>query len=178
VKYSTKKQSKFMTLLVTIFAVFFIAGNAFAKTQQVTLSTESTVAFTKEAVAVKILYDVIDGDNKTSGIGIRIHFNSKFIDDVSLSDVYGEGMIGQHYTPQDDVKDIDADPSTDKFIVVAWASVTGQWPVFLSMPGALAVLNLNIKEGAPNGETKINVTASAVAAGCEFLGKSAKILVQ
>ena len=166
-----------MALLVVAFAIF-MTGTAIAKTQQITLSPDSSVAFTKETVAVKILYDVIDGDDKTTGIGIRIHFNSKFIEKLSLTNVYGEGMVGQHYTPQSDVKNLDGDQSTDKFIIVAWASVTGQWPVFLSMPGPLAILNVNFSEDAPNGETIINVTASAIAAGCEFLGKSANILVQ
>ena len=167
-----------MTFLVVGFALFFITGTAIAKTQQVSLAPESSVAFSNEIITVKLLYNVIDGDDKTSGIGVRIHFNSKFIDSVSLTDVYGEGMVGQHYVPQPDVKDLDGDPLTDKFVIVAWASVTGNWPIFLSLPGALANLNVNINKNAPNGETSINVSDSAVAAGCSFSGKSAKILVQ
>jgi len=177
VNYTIKKQSTIITVIAIAFSYLFITGSAIAKTQVITLSSETSVAFSNETVAVKVLYDVNDG-NKTTGLGLRIHFNSKFIDTLTLSDVYGEGMIGQHYTPQPDKLNLDGDASTDKYIVVAWASVTGNWPVFLSMPGALATLNVKINKNAPNAETKINVSASAVAAGCKFIGKSAKILIQ
>jgi len=178
VKYSIKKQSMIIAFMIFAFSMFIISGSAIAKTQMITLSPESTVAFSSETVSLKVLYDVNDNENKTTGLGIRIHFNSKYIDNITLSDVYGEGMIGQHYSPQTDNKNLDGDASTDKFIIVAWASVTGNWPVFLSTPGALATLNVNFNKSAPNSETTINVTASAVAAGCKFTGKSAKILIQ
>jgi hypothetical protein len=167
-----------MIFMIFAFLVFIINGSAIAKSQTITLSPASSVAFSSETVAVNVLYDVTGGKSKTTGLGLRIHFNSKFIESITISDVYGEGMIGQHYTPQPDDKDLDGDPLTDKFIIVAWASVTGNWPVFLTMPGALATLNVNFNKTAPNAETKINVSASAVAAGCEFSGKSAKILIQ
>ena len=178
VKLTIKNQSMIVILMTVAISVVFLTGSAIAKTQNISLSPESSVAFTSETVAMKVLYSVIDGDEKTTGIGIRIHFNSKFIDSISLSDVYGEGMVGQHYTPQSDDKNLDGDASTDKYIIVAWAGITGNWPVFLSMPGTLATLNVNIKKNAPNAETSINVSASAVAAGCKFSGKSAKILIQ
>jgi len=164
-------------LMAFVFAVVIYSGSASAKEQHIKLSPESTVAFANETVAVNVLYDA-NGGNKTTGIGIRIHFDSKFVENLTLSDVYGEGMIGQHYDPQNDEKDLDGDPSTDKFIVVAWAGVTGNWPVFLSMPGSLAVLNIKLKKEAPNAETLINVSASAVAAGYKFSSDSAKILIQ
>jgi hypothetical protein len=176
VKKSIKKQSMIMIFMIITIAVF-ITGSAIAKTQSITLSPESSVAFSNETVSVKVIYDVIDGD-KTTGLGLRIHFNSKFIENITLADVYGEGMIGQHYSPQPDVKNLDGDASTDKYIVIAWASVTGNWPVFLSMPGALVALNVTFNKNAPNGETSLNVSPSAVAAGCKFQGKSAKILIQ
>jgi len=172
-----QNKNKIAGLTVFVIAFFFITGVAIAKTQSVSLSPESVVAFSNESVAIKIDYDVIDG-NKTTGIGIRIHYNSKVIDNITLSDVYGEGMIGQHYSPQADDKNLDGDLATDKFIIVAWAGITGNWPVILGLPGTLATMNVKIKSDAPNGETKINVSASAVAAGCAFEGKSATLLVQ
>lgn len=163
--------------MIFVIACFFMTGIAVAKTQSIALAPESVVAFTNETVALDIQYDVIDG-NKTTGIGIRIHYNSKFIDSITLSDIYGEGMVGQHYSPQADVTNLDGDVTTDKFIIIAWAGITGGWPVFLSTPGSLAKLNVKIKSDAPNAETKINVSASAAAAGYEFKSKSARLLVQ
>ena len=161
-----------------VLSTFFIAGAALAQTQSITLLPDSLVAYAGETIAVNAQYDVIDGNKKTTGIGIRIHFNSKFIDNVALADVYGEGMVGQHYSPKADVKDLDGDSTTDQYIIVAWAGITGDWPVFLSMPGKLATINVQLKKDAPNAETTINVTTSATAAGYDFVSKSMKILVQ
>jgi hypothetical protein len=164
--------------MVFVFASMLIWGTVYAGTQSVSLTPDSSVAFSNEAISLQVRYDVIDGNKKTTGIGIRIHYNSAVIDNISLSDVYGEGMVGQHYSPQKDTENLDKDTSTDMYIIVAWAGITGQWPVFLSLPGSVATLNVNIKDNAPNIETKINVTASSIAAGNEFKGNSAKLLIQ
>ncbi|MBF0452506.1 MAG: hypothetical protein HQK75_17520 [Candidatus Magnetomorum sp.] len=177
-KYPMKKFTRTLKVLVFVFASLLIIGFAHAGTQSVTLTPESVVAFSDEATALQVYYDVIDGKQKTTGIGIRIHFNSKVIENISLSDVYGEGMVGQHYSPQKDINNLDNDTTTDMFIIVAWAGITGQWPAFLSMPGAVATLNLKIKADAPNTETKINVTASSIAAGYNFKGNSTRLLIQ
>ncbi|ETR73688.1 MAG: hypothetical protein OMM_00777 [Candidatus Magnetoglobus multicellularis str. Araruama] len=178
VKTTIRKQCKLMLFIAISVAIMFNANSLLAKTQHITLEPASDVSFSGETIAVKILYNVLEGKKKTSGIGLRIHFNSKFIDAMTLTDVYGEGMIGQHYTPQTDVENLDGDANTDKFIIVAWASITRNWPVFLDMPGQLAVLSVKIKADAPNAETKINVTSSSNAANYDFESQSARLLIQ
>jgi len=159
-------------------ANMFIAGTLMAKTQHIKLESTTDVSFSGETIAVKIIYDVDNSNKKTSGIGIRIHFDSRFIENVSLSDVYGEGMIGHNYKPQSDIDNFDGDEKTDKFINVAWASITKNWPIFLNMPGQLAVLNVKVKSNAPNGETNMNVSSMSNAAGFKFDSQSASLLVQ
>jgi hypothetical protein len=173
-----KKFTTTLTMMVFVLASSLIIGSAYAGTQRVMLTPDSVVAFSNEAVTLQLQYDVIDAKKKTTGIGIRIHYNSKVIDNITLSDVYGDSMIGQHYSPQKDTENLDNDSSTDMFIIVAWAGITGQWPAFLPMPGSLAVLTVQIKPNAPNIETKINVSASSLAAGYDFIGKSARLLIQ
>jgi len=178
VKRRIQYQNKFVTFIMICAAIFFTSDTLMAKTQQVILKSETNVSFSGETIAVKLLYDVKNGEKKTTGIGVRIHFNSKFIENVSLTDVYGEGMIGQHYIPVPDDKNFDGDTNTDMYIVVAWASVTRDWPIFLDMPGALATIQLKIKENAPNAQTAINVTSSSTAAHYKFESQSVQILIQ
>ena len=171
-------QNKLITLIMICSAIFFTSDMLMAQTQLIKLESETNVSFAGETIAVKILYDVKNGNQKTTGIGIRIHFNSKLIENISLSDVYGEGMIGQHYTPVPDDRNYDGDTTTDKYIVIAWASVTRDWPVFLEIPGQLALLNVKIKADAPNAETKINASSSCTAAHYKFDSQSAHLLIQ
>ena len=178
VKMTIQKNNKFMIFIFLCITNLFVSGTLLAKTQHINLEPATDVSFSGETIAVKVIYNVTDAKNKTSGIGIRIHFNSKFIENISISDVYGEGMIGQHYTPQMDTKNLDGDINTDKFIIIAWASITQNWPVFLDMPGQLAVLNVKISATAPNGETDIKVTTSSHAAGYAFDSKPARLLIQ
>ena len=45
----------------------------------------------------------------------------------SLSNVLQTGLVSKQ-TPVDDTADLDGDASTDKYILVAWADLAGNWP--------------------------------------------------
>ncbi len=171
-------RSKAGCVMIAFSVVFLLVGGAYAGTQNITLSPDSVVALSNETLSFNIVYDVEGVRKKTTGIGIRIHFNSKIVDEISLSDVYGEGMVGQDYIPQSDTNNLDDDATTDKYIVIAWAGISGKWPTFVALPGPLATLNVKIKQDAPAVETKLNITSSGAASGYAFSGKSAHLLVQ
>ena len=153
-------------------------GNAFAAQQVVSLSPETAVVYSDESPSFKLIYNVENGEKKTTGISIRIHYNSKIIESISFSDIYGEGMLGHSIAPKNDTENFDGDASTDKYVVIAWTGLLGNWPAFVNLPGALAKLNVNIRNDSPNSNTNINITRISAAAGYSFTGKSAVILVQ
>ena len=45
----------------------------------------------------------------------------------NLSYVLPVGLVQQE-APVDDTADYDNDPTTDKYVLVAWADITGNWP--------------------------------------------------
>jgi len=170
---------KLWQLIVAVSVLLLIAtGGGYAETQQVSLTPENVVALSNENISFNLIYNVEGMKQKTTGIGIRIHYDSKVVDSITLTDVYGEGVVGADNISQDDTGNLDSDASTDKYIVVAWAGISGKWPTFVTLPGTIATINISVKKDASNRESKINISSAGNAAGYDFSGKSATILVQ
>jgi len=91
-----------------------------------------------------------------TGIGIRLHYNSRETRPV-LESLYQNVLIG--VTDQADSSDLDLDDKTDRFIKLAWMSPMGKWgkqqPLML-----FEVLGV----AAP----RLSITASDTAVGYEF----------
>ena len=65
----------------------------------------------------------------------------------------------QQQAPADDTADYDHDATTDKFVLVAWADVTGNWPN-LDLPLTLLTPSFTLLAGTQaNTSTKINFSA-------------------
>jgi len=171
-------RNKIWQLFVAVTALLIIATAGYAETQQVSFTPENVVALSNESLTFQLIYNVEGMKEKTTGIGIRIHYDSTVVDTITLTDVYGEGVVGADNIPQEDTGDFDSDASTDKYIVVAWAGISGKWPTFVSLPGTIATVNIVVKKDAPNRESKMNITSAGNASGYDFSGKSALILVQ
>lgn len=146
--------------------------------QEVTLMPETVSIKPGEQVNIHLSYNVIEGDVKTTGIGIRIHYNSSAISELKFKDIYGESIAGIDYTARDDVTDLDNDPLTDKFIAVAWAGVAGDWPMFLKVPAVLGTIAITVRTQDDVKNTKLNITASGTATSYKFHCKGAMVLLQ
>ncbi len=73
-------------------------------------------------------YTTADLNPNLSGIGIRVHYNSSYVNTVTLENVFDTELIGIN-DPQDDAFDFDGDSETDQYITVAWAGFSGPvWP--------------------------------------------------
>jgi hypothetical protein len=145
--------------------------------QEVSLMPETVSIVPGEQVEIRLSYDVVEGEVKTTGIGLRIHYNSRAIADLTLKDVYGESLIGMDSAARDDADDLDNDPLTDKFLSVAWIGVSGNWPMFLEVPAVLGTIVFKAKAQDEVKITTLNVTASGTPAGYNFHGKGARIIL-
>jgi hypothetical protein len=98
------------------------------------------------SVSLPMTYTVSDGDSTLTGLGLRLHFDSSQLtfNDVSMTQA-GDMVIPT--LPQDDVDDLDADPTTDKFVNMHWESYSGNWPN-RTLPLALATANFALAAGA------------------------------
>ena len=166
---------KMVQVISILFCLGFMVSAAHAAgTQIVSLSP---AAVKGETVAITILYDVSGAAGKTTGIGIRIHYDSHVFSLAVFEELYGDGLIGADLVAQNDVKDLDDDPSTDKYLVVAWMGVQGDWPSFLPLPLTLGKVSLKIKPEAATTVTQVNVTSAGNASGYQFQGKAAAVRI-
>jgi hypothetical protein len=108
-------------------------------------------------------------DSTTTGLGIRVHFDSSVIDVDDISDTLLTNKIVLGAFGTDD-SDHDGDVSTDQHISFAWASPDSSWPGSEG-PVDLATIVFDINENA-TGASAINFTSTSTAAGFSFDGQT------
>jgi hypothetical protein len=142
-----------------------------ASTQHVYVSSSTkSEDGTQETIVVSYNAD----DTTTTGLGLRIHFDSSQLSVANLEGVLSQDNIFANDNAQADTDNSDNDASTDMYIDMAWASLFGQWPG--SAPTDLATLTFDIAEGA-SGSSAINFTASSNASGFAFEGQTHSIAI-
>ena len=142
-----------------------------AATQHVYVSSSTkSEDGTQETLVVSYNAD----DTTSTGLGLRIHFDSSQLTVANLEGVLSQDNIFANSTAQADTDNADNDASTDMYIDMAWASLFGQWPG--SAPTDLATLTFDIVEGA-SGSSAINFTASSNASGFAFEGQTHSVAI-
>jgi len=144
-------------------ALFMFATPAFAaETQTVSIDPSTATKAVGDPLSIAVDY-AITNDAVSKGLSIRVHYNSKKLTFVSLTNVYGTDKLGQVDVPQDDTAaNLDGDVDTDKQVNVTWTNFSGTWP------GAARTLfnaNFTVNAGAYNGVTNINLSNAAPAPG-------------
>jgi len=142
-----------------------------AATQHVYVS-ESTKSEDGTQETVVVTYN--SDDTTTTGLGLRIHYNSSALTLSNLAGVLTNSAIDADGTPAADTSDLDGDAATDTYIDFAWASLFGSWPG--AVPTDLATLTFDIADGA-TGSSAINFSASSNAAGFTFAGQSQDLVL-
>lgn len=127
---------------------------------------------------ISIVYDVSQGKAKTSGVALRVHFDSRVIESVKLEDNYGDGLVGVGTVFQNSEKSMNADPTTDKFLSIAWLDIVGNWPNFLSLPLNLSKIVIKVKPDVHVTSTIIDVSAIEIPSGYTFQGYPCRIRIR
>jgi hypothetical protein len=111
-------------------------------------------------VSFEVVYDTANPEDPTlTGLGLRIHYNSSEATNLQLSDILNTSLIQQQ--EQDDTQNFDGDPETDKFFLVAWADVNGNWPGDTPIP----LYTVDFTTGTDFRGTTFNFTSSSTATG-------------
>jgi hypothetical protein len=105
---------------------------------------------------------------ETSGLGLRIHYDSSALTLNSISDVLSADLIFTNVQPTADTSDLDNNANTDHFVDAGWASLYGNWPNG-NLPTELLTLNFDIDPSAASS-TDIGVSASSSPVGLSFDG--------
>ena len=128
-------------------------------------------------ISIPVSYTVSDSDNTLTGLGLRIHYDSSKLTWTSFSSVLATAKTAQDTTPQNDTANYDGDAATDKYLQVAWADISGNWPS-VSLATLLYNANFTIVSGQPIGTTTdVNFSSSSVAAGYALQASSSTVTV-
>lgn len=98
-------------------------------TQVVTPSVISPMVAPGSAVSFDVHYSTSTGDNTLPGLGLRLHYNSSLVSYAGMTNVLLTSLFTQQpFTPADDTANYDGDATTDKYVMVSWADIGGNWP--------------------------------------------------
>jgi hypothetical protein len=83
-------------------------------------------------------------DTSTTGLGLRIHFDSSAVTLSDITNVFTTDAITLPAVDavETDSEDADNNPETDSFVLANWASLFGTWPG--SSPVNLATFTFDI----------------------------------
>ena len=153
-------------------ALMFATGYASAQVQTVTGSLSVSELSAGQSTELTVSYTATDADGEvvdTTGIGLRLHFNSSVLEMGEVANFFDDGVVGNQL--KSDTDDLDGDPATDKFYLSAWSDpFGGNWPDADTQPITLYTVPLSAISGF-NGST-LNFSLSSQAAGYDFSGES------
>ena len=153
-------------------------GNALK--QQVSLAPDASIAYPGGTITISIDYDVSDGNDTLSGLGIYLHFDSSKVAYSGFDDFLYAGDIIQEPNAAvilNDLSDTDNDPDTDKMMLISWGSSANNWPN-RALSVKLCDLNFSVDEALTPGDVLMfAVTESATDADYVFCGTNTEAAV-
>ena len=149
---------------IGLFGGIFLTGLASAQVQTVTGSLSVAEISAGQETVLTVTYTATDAsgeETSTTGLGLRLHYDSSVIDMGEIADLLEEGASGNQI--KDDVNNDDNDENTDKYLLTTWFDFGGDWPDGETLPVTLYSVPLTAISGFEGSTFKF--TASSVAAG-------------
>ena len=142
--------------------------------QIVTPETLTVVATADTSVSFDVNYSTNPGNTPTTGLGLRIHYDSS---QISFTDLTNSLSAGEQPTsePQLDIEDFDDDPETDFYILKAWTDFDGNWPS-ANPTNPERLFTANFVAQADFSETAVNFSPASTAASASFESSSVEIV--
>jgi hypothetical protein len=122
-------------------------------------------------VSLDVIYDTDPRDETLTGLGLRMHFDSRQLTFDQLDNLFQPGFIQQQV--QTDTSDFDDDPDTDTFLLTLWADIAGNWSGEGTQPQRL--FSANFDSTSAFDATTVNFTASSTPLGFGFMATSAEV---
>jgi Leucine-rich repeat (LRR) protein len=130
--------------------------------------TGEPVGLLGENLQLTVTYDVSDGEDDLTGLGLRMHYDSSVLSFVTFDSVLELNNISA-LGPIQDTQDIDNDSSTDQYISASWASLYIDWPG--GLPADLFNAIFEVSNNETLSQTDINFSAISTTAGYGFSGE-------
>ena len=118
--------------------------------QIVSTTHDSGMLFITSTNRLSFHYDVSDDTAQLTGLGMRVHFNSAHIDSMVIANPLEASLLAFDTSAKADVDDFDNNPTTDRYISIAWGAVSGDWPG--TLPIKLFDLDVSANASLENGD--------------------------
>ena len=155
-----------------------IPAFADAATQSVAAVPARIETHAGQPFSVQLRNDVIaaPADAHFSGLGVRVHFDSRRLRFVGFANVLAVGKLAEDPAPAEDRKDVDHDPSTDRFVQVARVDVQANWPGASRSP--LNLLEARFVATPGPAAIFVRVSSSGTAPGAQFTATPAEVTIR
>ena len=169
----------FLGILISIL-MFSTYSQAISEFQTITPDPSKKTILPGEIFTLSAMYDVSDRSNLLTGIGFYVHYDSSLLEFVEVSNEFTSvttTYVGSG-SPEDDIEDYDESPNTDKRFVVAWFSVSCEFPGE-DLPLSLMDITFKAKEEIETpADTFINFSAPGGTASCyDFYSTSMEVYI-
>ena len=160
-----------LRLISSFFLMLTLSGFVSAQNQTVTGSLSQGELAAGNTVNLTVSYAATE-DALTTGLGLRVHFDSS---QVAIGDFADELTVGRiAVVVQADTNDFDGDIATDKFINAVWSDpFGGAWPSGVAQPATLFSAPFTAQSGFVG--TQFNFTKSSNAAGYTFVADAVSL---
>ena len=149
--------------------------NSFDESQQISVLGNPFGVYGSQVI-LPIHYDVSDGNNELTGLGVRIHFDSSVLSFSTMLNVFQDSLVGQDIQASFDEFDEDHNADTDSYVGVAWAALSGNFPD-QSLPLELLEVAFEVSSETELDATPIGFSDSATAQGYLFLGPAYRLKI-
>ena len=113
---------------------------------------------------VTFTYDVSTGDNTLVGIGFRVHYDSTKLEFIESKNIETDNFMNGGYlieSVEETPRHRDSDDSTDRYIVVAWASYFNLTFPNKPLPLKLFDATFRVKSSIPESNTSLNLVVTS-----------------
>ena len=115
------------------------------------------------SVDVSITYNTSDNNPNLTGLGLKAHYDSSVLTFNAFGFLLDDSLFS---AVEDDINDLDNDPSTDKYVTAGWVSLFSNFPGVL--PQNLMTLNFSVANDTTLQSTSINFSSDNTSAGYAF----------
>jgi len=138
-----------------------LAGGLAAQVQQLRFEPIVVSAAPDQTLEFELRYATDPSAPALAGLGLRLHWDSSQVSLDGFTPTIDQALLGTG-AAEDDTLDFDANPNTDRFVVVAWADPAAGWPGFDD--GVLGTATVTL---APDfsGITTLGLSSTSTPAG-------------
>lgn len=121
------KRSLAKILCIGLLPIVLVSYPVLGDQLQIVSVDPGYVSYQGSELTIPLHHATSDGLGATSGLGLRIYYDSSALRQFRAESILQFGFLSQ--LDRIDSEDLDEDPKTDRYLLFAWVSIDGRpWP--------------------------------------------------